>query len=210
MELRYNISILSFWWLTPLLFLSLTKPPDSIELKFSWLSAREVALVRCFLFFFCLFVCLFLLFVVFLFCPAKNYSYFSYFSTKTMELQWLEHLWNHGNVLETRVVRAIIVPCREGQSISYDNDPTANSLFKIHLKFRMHVHHQLTFSFKENCMWRVMSSWRYVITVSLERHSRSQSRGATCIYKSRIFERENGERNSWKLKWSLWWICSFV
>ena len=26
--------------------------------------------------------------------------------TITVELQWLEHLWNHGNMFETRVVRA--------------------------------------------------------------------------------------------------------
>ena len=27
--------------------------------------------------------------------------------TGTIELQWLEHLWNHENVFETGVVRAI-------------------------------------------------------------------------------------------------------
>ena len=26
--------------------------------------------------------------------------------TKTVELQWLEHLWNHENMFETEVVRA--------------------------------------------------------------------------------------------------------
>ena len=28
------------------------------------------------------------------------------FKVYTVELQWLEHLWNHENMFETRVVRA--------------------------------------------------------------------------------------------------------